>query len=51
MCLRMKYERMNEQMSHELHILIYMSNVFWMHDISVWNVQIMNELMLHDFHF
>jgi hypothetical protein len=31
--------------------IIHMSNVFSMHDISAWNVRIMNELMLHDFHF
>ncbi len=27
------------------------SNVFSMHDINVWNVQIMNEQILHDFHY
>jgi hypothetical protein len=49
----MKYKLLNEWMSHEFGIFfkIYVLNVFSIHDISVWNVRIMNEWILHDFHF
>jgi hypothetical protein len=48
----MKYEPINEWMSHEFHIFlkIHVLNVFSMHDINVWYVQIMNERILHYFH-
>jgi hypothetical protein len=53
MCWQMKYELMNKQMSHKFHIFLYICviNVFSMHDIIVWNVQIMNDRILHDFHY
>jgi len=49
----MKYEPMNEWMSHKFDIFqqIYLSNVFSMHDISAWNIQITVEQILHDFHY
>jgi hypothetical protein len=49
----MKYEPMNEQMLHEFNIFlwIFVSNVFSMHDINVWNIQITNEQIFHDFHY
>jgi hypothetical protein len=41
----MRYELMNEWVSYEFHMFleIYVSNVFSMHDISVWNIWITNE--------
>jgi hypothetical protein len=49
----MNYEPMNEWMSHGCHIFqeICVSNVFSMNDISAWNVRIMIEPILHDFHY
>jgi hypothetical protein len=46
----MKYEPMNEWMSHKFHIFeeTFVSNVF---SISAWNVWIMNEQILHNFHY
>jgi hypothetical protein len=40
-------------MLHEFCILlkIYVLIMFSIHDISVWNVRIMNEQILHDFHY
>jgi hypothetical protein len=50
---QMKYKPMNEQMSHKFCIFlwIYVLNVFSMYNISLWNVQIMNERILHNFHY
>jgi hypothetical protein len=49
----MKYEPMNEQMSHEFHIFLWIcvSNVFSMDNINAWNLWIMNEQILYDFHY
>jgi hypothetical protein len=49
----MKYEPMNERLSHKFCIFleIHVSNVFSIIDINVWNVWIMNEQILHDFHY
>jgi hypothetical protein len=40
-------------MSQKFHIFpqIHASNVFSMHDVCAQNVWIMNEWILHDFHF
>jgi len=29
----------------------HVSNMFSMHDINAWNIQIMNNFLLHDFHY
>jgi len=49
----MKYKPMNEQMSCKFHIFlqICMSNVFSIHNINVWNIQIMNEQILQNFDY
>jgi hypothetical protein len=45
------YEWMDEL--HKFYIFpgIHMSNVFLMHNINVWNVWIMDEQILYDFHY
>jgi hypothetical protein len=42
---------MNECHPNFTYSYKYVSNVFPMHDINVWKLQIMNEQILHDFHY
>jgi hypothetical protein len=48
----MKYKSMNERMSHDFASSNkFVSNLFSMHNINVWNVQTMNEIVLHNLHY